>query len=85
MQTKLNTVLNSGRFLKRIFTLIDNKFYALNNGWVLNCNPLENFATSDNFYYLRRRVYIWGDLVKLRFGKSKKDSPNLWKHMQSYI
>ena len=37
------------------------------------------------FNYLRRHVVIWGDLVKLRYGNSKKDSPYLWKHMKSYV
>jgi glycogen debranching enzyme len=28
---------------------------------------------------------IWGDLVKLRYGKGKQDSPALWKYMKKYV
>lgn len=28
---------------------------------------------------------IWGDLVKLRYGQSKKDSPALWERMKNYV
>ena len=40
---------------------------------------------SKEFYFLRRKVNIWGDLVKLRYGDSKADSPKLWKHMRNYV
>ena len=30
-------------------------------------------------------MHIWGDLVKLRYGDSKADSPKLWKHMKEYV
>ena len=51
----------------------------------MDCNPLENFATSDNFHYLRRNVYLWGDLTKLRFGTKKEDSPKLWRRFKIYV
>lgn len=70
------------RVAKTAFTQIKNGYYVLNNGWVMNCNPLENFATSLNFHYLRRNVNIWGDLVKLRFGAKKEDSPKLWNRFK---
>jgi len=38
-----------------------------------------------DFHYLRRTICIWGDLVKLRYGKSKADSPGLWKRMKKYV
>jgi glycogen debranching enzyme len=41
--------------------------------------------TSKEFYFLRRKVNIWGDLVKLRYGNSKEDSPKLWNHMTEYV
>jgi hypothetical protein len=56
---------------KTAFTQIKPGYYILNNGWVLRGNPLENFATSINFHYLRRNVHIWSDLIKLRFGIKK--------------
>nr|CAG8486254.1 3623_t:CDS:10 [Entrophospora candida] len=55
-----------------------------NNGWIWNANPLQDFASSDSFSYLRREVIVWGDCVKLRYGKSRDDSPWLWDHMKEY-
>ncbi|RIA84467.1 glycoside hydrolase family 13/133 protein [Glomus cerebriforme] len=55
-----------------------------NNGWLWNANPLVDFASSESFAYLRREVIVWGDCVKLRYGKSKEDSPWLWDHMTKY-
>lgn len=73
------------RVAKTAFTEIKPNFFALNNGWVMNGDPLENFATSNNFHYLRRNVHIWGDLAKLRFGNKKSDSPKLWKRFKEYV
>lgn len=56
-----------------------------NNGWIFNGNQTEDFATSNNFHYLRRNLVIWGDLIKLRYGESKKDCPALWKRMKYYV
>ncbi|CAG8477962.1 4253_t:CDS:10 [Cetraspora pellucida] len=55
-----------------------------NNGWIWNANPLQDFASSESFSYLRREVIVWGDCVKLRYGKSRDDSPWLWDHMTKY-
>jgi glycogen debranching enzyme len=47
---------------------------------------MENFAESEkSFHYLRRTIIIWGDLIKLRYGRTKKDSPALWKRMKIYV
>lgn len=58
--------------------------FLVNNGWVWNANALEDFAGPKSRAYLRREVISWGDCVKLRYGKSKEDSPYLWEHMQKY-
>lgn len=44
---------------------------VVNNGWIWNANPLQDFASNGSFAYLRREVIVWGDCVKLRYGKSR--------------
>lgn len=56
-----------------------------NNGWIQGFDPLKNFAENQEHHYLRRTIVIWGDLVKLRYGASKKDCPALWKYMKQYV
>ena len=43
-----------------------------------------DFAVHD-FHYLRRTINVWGDSVKLRYGKSPADSPYLWDRMARYV
>ncbi|CAG8588637.1 10334_t:CDS:10, partial [Racocetra persica] len=57
---------------------------VVNNGWIWNATPLQDFASKESFSYLRREVVVWGDCVKLRYGKSRDDSPWLWDHMTKY-
>lgn len=69
----------------RYFTQLKNGRWAANNGWIQNFDTLLNFAETDDHHYLRRTIVVWGDLVKLRYGQSKRDSPALWKYMKKYV
>ncbi|KAG0357454.1 hypothetical protein BGZ54_000334, partial [Gamsiella multidivaricata] len=57
---------------------------VVNNGWIWNADPLQDFAGPGSHAYLRREVIIWGDCVKLRYGKGPEDVPWLWERMKEY-
>lgn len=46
-------------------------YVMVNNGWIYNGDPLVDFAAPGSDAYLARDVVIWGDCVKLRYGKSR--------------
>lgn len=50
----------------------------------MNADTSENMVTTRNFYYLRRKVNVWGDLIRIRYGDRPQDSPS-WVHMQNYV
>lgn len=55
-----------------------------NNGWIWNADAMRDNAGPDSKAYLRREVIVWGDCVKLRYGKSPEDNPYLWEYMTKY-
>jgi len=55
------------------------------NGWVADWPATEDFAAPTwRFVYLRRRLNVWSDCVKLRYGDVPTDAPFLWDHMTRY-
>jgi glycogen debranching enzyme len=68
---------NNKTFLERVMA---------HNGWVMNDNPLRNFAedTQGPNVYFRRELNQWSDIVKLNFGSCEADSPHLWAYMKEY-
>ncbi|CAF4940782.1 unnamed protein product, partial [Rotaria socialis] len=60
------------------------QFYVMaNNVWVMNGDLLRFFADENQEIYLRRDLH-WSDIIRLRFGLKRKDSPALCSYMKEY-
>lgn len=85
---KLGPITKDDPLTERYFTTFEDKagkHWALaNNGWIWAGNPLVDFALKESKAYIRREVIVWGDCIKLRYGKTAEDSPYLWKRMTEY-
>ncbi|KAI2635500.1 glucanotransferase domain of glycogen debranching enzyme-domain-containing protein [Xylaria nigripes] len=91
---KLGIINDENPLIESYFTRLDKSkasaklqiedLVLVNNGWVWSGNALVDNAGPQSRAYLRREVVVWGDCVKLRYGKGPEDSPWLWDHMTRY-
>lgn len=63
---------------------LDNTLIMANNGWVFGRESEFDFTSEHANTYLRRELVAWGDCIKLRYGSSKDDCPELWSKMEQY-
>jgi len=59
-------------------------YVMAHNGWVMNDDPMRSFADEGQQIYLQRDLIQWSDLIKLRFGNRREDSPALYDYMKEY-
>lgn len=86
VEQKKSKITAINQLVDPYFTELNNqqKSKVANNGWIMGHNCMEDFGMI-GFHYLRRTINVWGDCIKLRYGKSPSDSPYLWKHMTKYV
>ena len=91
---KLGAIGPNSAFIESYFTRLPSnattkkhsprRLSLVNNGWVWAANALQDHAGPDSRAYLRREIIVWGDCVKLRYGKSPEENPFLWEFMTKY-
>ncbi|CAN3356215.1 glycogen debranching enzyme [Diutina catenulata] len=85
---KLGPISKDSKVIENYFTEVkgkDKTYYLANNGWIWAGNPLVDFASDESRAYIRREVIVWGDCVKLRYGRGPEDSPAVWDRMTKYV
>ena len=83
LQCNQTVVSKEYPLITRYFYNLKNNDFAALNGYVANYSASEDFTTSSEQYYFRRRVVVWSDLIKLNYQTIEK-CPKLWKRMNEY-
>jgi glycogen debranching enzyme len=85
VEQKKSQITVRNQLVEPYFTELKNaqKSKVAHNGWIMGHNCMEDFGMI-GFHYLRRTINVWGDCIKLNYGKCPADSPYLWKHMTQY-
>ena len=91
---KLGSINKQHAFIESYFTRLPlndttkqhdpRALFLVNNGWVWAADAMKDNAGASSRAYLRRQVIVWGDCVKLRYGKRPEDNPYLWDFMTRY-
>ncbi|KAL8836033.1 MAG: hypothetical protein Q9170_003078 [Blastenia crenularia] len=91
---KLGPINKEHAFIESYFTRLPHNeitkkhspraLFLVNNGWVWAADAMKDNAGSSSRTYLRREVIVWGDCVKLRYGRQSSDNPYLWDFMTRY-
>lgn len=70
--------------VKSYFTTLPNGEVCLLNGFVIDNKDIRK-DISGKWEYFKRNVISWRDCVKLKYGQSRLDCPELWDGIQKYV